>query len=372
VKIVQLRLENMGTVDTKLVFRKTKCMPLMSQVNFKKWTETCGNEKDWIDMGLYPTLETSDVSNTVPKGLVALWNLMNSTRKDLVGPALFVSDVLGDMIGFGTFASVYKHKKTDHVIKLSRYGGEAALARETATLQALLKKMPTDSNIGIARFIGNDKVDINIGGVDVQLPALVMKPRGVSLEMHLANMTEGKEKDNALIKFGDQLSAALEFIHANGYYHNDVSPKNIMFGRTGTTEGAFLIDFGLASEVGKFIKGFRGTASYAHREIFQKYPYVSWQPKSKFDRTSLAFSMAALSNGGKRLWNSYQPAKLDDERREAIKLWTGKRTTAAIGRLQTVGFLEEWMKSCEDGETAEEDDDNDNDNVNVNGAYKFV
>jgi hypothetical protein len=37
-----------------------------------------------------------------------------------------------------------------------------------------------------------------------------------------------------------------------------------------------------------------------------------------------------------------------------------------------VGFLEEWMKSCEDGETAEEDDDNDNDNVNVNGAYKFV
>jgi serine/threonine protein kinase len=203
---------------------------------------------------------------------------MNSTRKDLVGPAPYVSDVLGDMIGFGTFTSVYRHKNEHHVIKLSRYGADAALARETATLRALLAKIPADSNIGIARFIGNDKVHINIGGVDVKLPALVMEPRGVSLEMWLAKCIKLETKKKALIDFGDQLSTALAFIHDSGYCHNDISPKNIMFGKTGSTEGAFLIDFGLASEAGKNIKGFRGTASYAHRVIFQMYPYVSWKP----------------------------------------------------------------------------------------------
>jgi serine/threonine protein kinase len=274
---------------------------------------------------------------------------MNSTRKDLVGPRPDISAVLGDMIGFGTFASVYKHKTDDNqVAKLSRYGADAALARETATLRALLAKLPAGSNIGIARFIGNDKVDINIGGVDVKLPALVMEPRGVSLEMWLAKYIELETKKKALIDFGDQLSTALAFIHENGYYHNDISPKNIMFDTRGNT--AFLIDFGLASEAGKNIKGFRGTASYyAHRVIFQMYPYVSWKPAPEYDRTSLAFSMAALSNGGKRLWNSYQPANLDNARKVASKLWAGKRTAAAKGKLQDVGFSNEWSNWCEDG-----------------------
>jgi serine/threonine protein kinase len=153
------------------------------------------------------------------------------------------------------------------------------------------------------------------------------------------------------------LSEALNFIHENGYHHNDVSPKNIMFDKA--AKRAFLIDFGLASEEGKAIKGFRGTASYAHRDIFQKFPHFSWKPTPKFDRTSLAFSMAALSNGGKRLWNSYQPARLDKERKEAIKLWAGKRTTAAATRLGEVGFSENWLRWCQDEETAD-DDDNDN------------
>ena len=69
--------------------------------------------------------------------------------------------------------------------------------------------------------------------------------------------------------------------------------------------------------------------------------------------------MAALSNGGKRLWNSYQPARLDKERKEAIKLWAGKRTTAAATRLGEVGFSENWLRWCQDEETAD-DDDNDN------------
>jgi hypothetical protein len=52
--------------------------------------------------------------------------------------------------------------------------------------------------------------------------------------------------------------------------------------------------------------------------------------------------MAALSDGGKRLWNSYQPANLDDARKLAIKLWASKRTAAATGKLKDVGFSNEW------------------------------
>jgi hypothetical protein len=63
-----------------------------------------------------------------------------------------------------------------------------------------------DSEIGIARFIESKTVEFKIGSVDVELPALVMAPCGVSLEMHLGSMMAGEEKKRALINSSDQLS----------------------------------------------------------------------------------------------------------------------------------------------------------------------
>jgi RIO-like serine/threonine protein kinase len=56
---------------------------------------------------------------------------MTLSRTDLVGPSRFVSDTIGDLIGFGSFAAVYSHKSDKSlVIKLSRYGAKAVLERE--------------------------------------------------------------------------------------------------------------------------------------------------------------------------------------------------------------------------------------------------
>jgi hypothetical protein len=96
VKIIQLRLEIMGTEDVKLVLLETECMPLLSPDNFDKWAKEGFKEK-WNEVkeSLYPPLVGGgSASNTdVPSGLVALCNLMTSTRKDIVGPSQFFLEV---------------------------------------------------------------------------------------------------------------------------------------------------------------------------------------------------------------------------------------------------------------------------------------
>jgi serine/threonine protein kinase len=208
----------------KLVLLETECMPLLSPDNFDKWAKG-GSEDKWNEMKerLYPRslARGGSASNTdVPSGLVALCSLMTSTRKDIVGPSRFISDELGDLIGFGSFAAVYSHKNdTSLVIKLSRYGAKAGLEREAAVLKHLLEP----SAPGIARFVDFKSLEINIGGVDVLLPALTTGPRGVSIQMHLAAITILDKKKKELLSIGEELSCALKFIHEKGIYHNDIS-----------------------------------------------------------------------------------------------------------------------------------------------------
>ena len=209
------------------------------------------------------------------------------------------------MIGFGSYAAVYNHKSNaDHVIKISRYGAKSNLDQEKETLKAL---QDDSSKIGIARFIEDEDVKVIIGGVEAKMPVLITVPRGRSLEMHIATV-EGiscEYRNKELRAIGDRLSEAFDYVHENGFLHNDVSPQNIMVDKKGQ---AFLIDFGLASKENEKIKGFRGTASYAHRAIFRKYPSTEWVSKPEFDKTSLAFSMAAMSTDGmQELWKSFQP-----------------------------------------------------------------
>lgn len=344
VKIVQLRLENMGTKDVKLVLLETECMPLLSRANFDKWTKQ-GNESNWKDIKstLYPSPMNDESSTSgVPSGLVALWNLMTSTRKDIVGPSPFVSDALGDLLGYGSFAAVYKHKCDEkHVIKLSRYGAKALLDREALVLKELQQK---SGLIGIARFVVYNDLNVSVGGVDVKLPALTTKPRGIRIEMHLAKLGD-EEISREVVTIGSQLSKALEFIHCNGFLHNDISPKNILFDCA--KNEAFLIDFGLASRTDEKIKGFRGTPRYAHRWIFGKYPRAEWKSQPAFDNTSLAFSMTILSNKGRALWNSFQPVSA--QAKTEFAGWADARSSTASARLKDLNFPEEWLKWCEDG-----------------------
>ena len=80
----------------------------------------------------------------------------------------------------------------------------------------------------------------------------------------------------------------------------DVSPNNMMFKES--TQTPFLVDFGIAAGKDEALKGFYGTRLYAHSFIFLQYPRKEWKSKPKNDYTSLALSMATLSNNGKCPW----------------------------------------------------------------------
>ena len=104
---------------------------------------------------------------------------MTTSRKDLVGPIPLQSGGLGGMIGFGSFAAVYKHKQVAaHVIKLlRRFGSKVALEKEAAVLKALQHDASGSGNGGtcadcVPRVVSFRNFRVELGGVDVALPDL--------------------------------------------------------------------------------------------------------------------------------------------------------------------------------------------------------
>lgn len=85
VKIIQLRLENMGRLEVKLVQYETNCHPLMTEKNFDMWLESSKDAvtkdipEEWIRFRsqLYPK-RVDGHTDVVPSGLVVLSNLMTS------------------------------------------------------------------------------------------------------------------------------------------------------------------------------------------------------------------------------------------------------------------------------------------------------
>jgi serine/threonine protein kinase len=150
---------------------------------------------------------------------------MTSSHSVLVGRSPLATAGLGSMVGYGAFSTVYHvDGEFDQVAKISRYGVKASIEREAAVLTALKK----DASVGISQLVEYKKLSITIGGINTPLPALILKPRGISAEMHLA---QSVDKDKALCSIGVDMIAALDFIHQQRYTHNDVSPKNILFSK---------------------------------------------------------------------------------------------------------------------------------------------
>lgn len=352
VKIVQLRLEKMGTVDTKLIQLETKCMPLLSKASFEKWVE--GRESNWENFkrDLYGDGTTGVANNAlVPSGLVAIWNLMTSSRVHLVGPSPFVSGAIDDRIGCGAFSTAHAARNNDRqVIKVSRHGATATLEREAK----VLKKLQTPS-AGIVQLVEYKDLSVEFGGISIPMPALILTPFGISAEMHLASQVN-KDKKKTLLKIGKELVAALDFIHGQGYNHNDISPKNILFDRFGGK--AFLIDFGLASHHSETMKGFCGTPRYAHRGVFGMYKGNEWKAEPVYDKSSLAYSLADLSRSTvKHLWKSFQPFDLsaDENAEEKVDFnaWVEKRSSTAWSLLEEGGFSDgefAWKSWCFHGD----------------------
>jgi Protein kinase domain len=352
VKILQLRLENMGTPEMKLIQFETKCMPLQSKVSFEKWVK--GRESKWKRMktelygddavSLENTASSTAAAAAVPSGLVALWNLMTASRSALVGRSpLPASGELGEMVGYGGFSTVHHSTKNDtYVIKLSRSGFENDLLQEAAVLTALMQQKEDKSVVGISQLVRSTEMPVTIGGIEIRLSALILEPRGISAEMHLAR---SNDKEEALRAIGKDSVAALDFIHSRGYTHNDVSPKNILFNEL--RQQAFLIDFGLATlNCSDTIRGFCGTDRYAHPAVLLKYERKEkWKAEPIYDKSSLAFSFADLSSNGKHLWDSLQPGRSPIE---YVNSWAEKRASISWNCLQQAGFSNhhDWESWC--------------------------
>ena len=369
VRFTRLKLANMGTPDAKLVLYQSSIMPLLSQENFKKYVKAGCQKfpKEWESLRneMYGTSEQpqqDDGSATVsvPSGLVALFNIMTTSRVDLFGPSGFTSNDIDELLGTGSFASVHSVPNYENVVvKLSRYGASEWIENEAKVLRELQVETSapagilsndiciTSKDVCIVRLLSTRAIDIAIGGVSKKLPGLHLAPRGVAASSNLASVDNIIEKNRRLKYVGARLLSALHYMHSKGFHHRDVSVHNIMIDRQ--TDEPFFVDFGLSCDDKKMENGFVGNPRFAHREIFEKYPSQAYSPEPKYDRSALAFSMAALASKGYCPWVSFQPRTLNKDRRIEFYAWADQRSEKAWKCLKGSTFGEDWRVLCFDG-----------------------
>ena len=351
VQFVQLCLENIGTPAASLAIYETGPLPLLSFENFSAWK---GKESDQ-KAKKKAKRESADTAfgydkeyaaNDVPLGLVALANLMTMERKDLMGHSAQFEcgekkDLHGemeDLLAWGSFSLIYKHRGKDGekqcVKKISRYALSKVLENEKQVLQDL------NGISNIVELQDSEKVKIKIGTAFENVPSLTLAPLGLKIELYLLNLKNEKNGNclpSALFKeMRGKLRTALKSIHAKGYVHNDISPKNIIV----HDKKPILIDFGIASKIDTQIKGFRGTPHFTAKPIFRKYPGNKWTPKSDYDFCALALSMAWLVgqiNQDNKTWDSFKPCT-------SLKNWENSRYEIARSNVTSLGDdYTEWV-----------------------------
>jgi hypothetical protein len=135
IQIVQLRLEDVGTPDAKITFYRSKLLPFISKTTFESWAASAApaRQKDFTAFSeqLYGTGKAAS-NDEIPLGFQALYSLMKKERKRLFGPTVdVVGDKLGDVLGNGAFAVVFRSRENDNqAVKISRYGRSADINHE--------------------------------------------------------------------------------------------------------------------------------------------------------------------------------------------------------------------------------------------------
>eukprot|EP00980_Cylindrotheca_fusiformis_P024722 scaffold12333_cov63-Cylindrotheca_fusiformis.AAC.1 len=303
-RIIQLELVDVGRPEVRLILKRSPILPFRSKANFEKRFEgstklsDCGKLKS----ELYPTIEEK---SDVPGGIIALWNIMSYNRRALVGPSKINDDDDGEegrvdaMISFGAYATIHKIAapkgadeeiakiREDQVLKLSRFGPHSLLEREAGILQELAKRAIQEGTSqvlqqSIATCVEFNKEEpMTVHNVKMKVPALVLSPRGMSSQGFMkTECNSGK----VLNGWSGQLSSALCHIHRLGFFHNDISPKNILVKVDANAHHQpFLIDFAFVSEKDEYNVGFVGTPRFTHSDIFEKYSNETWQSKPEYD-----------------------------------------------------------------------------------------
>ena len=152
--------------------------------------------------------------------------------------------------------------------------------------QKILKALEKCKCSYISKLVMQKQLTCSIGNMEVQVPGLVLTPRGIPLPYLLQRE---KLSSGTLNGFVNHMFEALEVIHRAEIHHNDVAPKNIVVVKKGHSWEAVLVDFGNATCQGEKLVGLVGHVHYVHDEVLSKYPSDKWTPGDKHDFAALAF-----------------------------------------------------------------------------------
>jgi serine/threonine protein kinase len=146
-----------------------------------------------------------------------------------------IGDISEDLIGKGSFGSVYAGKNSntgdDVAIKLEE-GGEDTLLKHEAQIYAVLNGTPGVPPLrsygmeGDYNYLVTDKLGQSLG-------SLLGENKG-----HFSLMT--------VINLGLRMLKCIEGIHSKGIIHRDIKPENFLMGIGTNRHNLYLIDFGFS------------------------------------------------------------------------------------------------------------------------------
>jgi hypothetical protein len=240
VQVYQLRYENVGSPEAKLVLYQTKLAPLMSRKNFKRWTGSIRKMKkrkelDKLEEDLYGKEDTQrGVDDEIPKGIRILFNLMNQPSNKLQGISVETSSerVLGDQLGTGASSVVFRRPGTENVIKISRYGIKRDIDNELDILKKLAIGSEKCTNEHVPSII--DSRDIQDGILPIKLGSVTTKMRAIEttpVGKHVASVVLPTDIDTTpdkglrLVLVG--IKSALDYMHSKRICHCDVTPRTL-------------------------------------------------------------------------------------------------------------------------------------------------
>ncbi|KOS17543.1 Casein kinase I -like protein hhp1 [Escovopsis weberi] len=213
------------------------------------------------------------------------------------------------VVGRGAFGTVCLATDTRTAakvaIKLEPPSSSDYLRREAQTLQTL-------HGPGIPRLRAFTRADPDPVAVNLPADAMVTDICGPSLH-DLLRACGGRFGLKTTLLLANQLLARLQHVHARGFLHRDIKPGNILMGAGARGATVFLVDFGLALDMGRASgawdkkmrmirrrrgegrlrrRGFCGTSCYASVAA-----HLEYEQTEKDDVESLAYVLIYLARG---------------------------------------------------------------------------
>ena len=202
--------------------------------------------------------------------------LLNAAERELSVPLLLDRYRPLALIGRGGMASVFlgrdEYLGRDVAIKVFSGGNDEHVEMYRAELRILAGL----SHHGVVSIID---AGVDTSAIDDPRPFLVMQlVRGITVRDRL---TQRPVTVREIGEIGYEVAETLEYVHAQGVIHRDITPSNVMIVNYGTKharERAMLTDFGIAVETPP--TGFQsetiiGTAAYLSPEQVRNGPLTT-------------------------------------------------------------------------------------------------